>query len=130
MAHSGTDLTGKQSLFVLAYISPGATIDFAAKAAGIGRRTAFAWLKLPEVKAGIRAAQVDMYDQSMRRVLHLMDACIDTLKRNLSSEEVPASVQVQAAKILLDMSTNTTKLSEIESEMAELQRIVSSLDES
>jgi hypothetical protein len=118
-------LTAKQALFVTAYLTPGLTIGAAAALVKIADSTARRYLKLPVVKQAIKDARADLYEQAMSALLHLIDKGVKALERNLEAgEEIPASVQVSAAKIVIDAATAMYKTGLLEQEVAELKRLM------
>ncbi len=123
-------LTPKQQTFITAYLTPGLTIEAAAKVAGIAEITAYRYMKLDHVKAGIKQARAELYEQAMAGLVHLIEKGIKALERNLEDNiVVPASVQVSAAKIVIDAATAMYKTGQLEQEIEELKRIIGDLDE-
>lgn len=121
-------LTAKQQTFIVAYLTPGLTIEAAAKVAGIAEATAHRWLKMAHVQAGIKQARADIYEQAIFGLVHLVEKSVDTLERNLDAPDAPG-VQVRAAQIILERATEIFKLSDLEKDIDELKRLVSSVEE-
>lgn len=116
-------LTPKQQTFITAYLTPGLTIEAAAKVAGIAEKTAYRYLKLPSVQEGIKQARADIYQQAIFGLVHLVEKSVDTLERNLDAPDAPG-VQVRAAQIILERTTEIFKLSELEKDLAEVKRLL------
>jgi len=118
-------LSAKQAAFVLAYLTPGLTIEAAARAAGIGEKTAYRYLRLAQVQAGIKAARADLYEHGMSGLLHLVEKSVQALERNLADNPlVPCSTQVRAASIVLEQATVQYKTAVLEQRIAELEQMV------
>jgi phage terminase small subunit len=118
-----TELTPKQDTLITALLTP-LSITAAALAAGVSEKTARRWLKLPHFQQAYKAAQKQLFNQALTTLMSKVDKAIDTLDRNMDGELVPASTQVRAAQIWLEMSVNMYKTQEIEEKIAELERIV------
>src|SRR6202035_3915607 len=98
-------LTPKQEQLIAVLVS-GVNIATAARTIGISDKTARRWLKLPHFLAGYKAAQQSIFDDRLAALREGVDTAINTLKRNMTSEETPASVQVRAAQIWLEQAIN------------------------
>lgn len=97
------------------------SIVAAAQAAGVNDKTARRWLKLPHFQAAYKAAQKALFDEALSALLSGVDTAINTLKRNMTSEDVPPSTQVRAAQIWLEQAISLHKMSDLEQKIAELE---------
>jgi hypothetical protein len=116
-------LTPKQEQLIAVLVS-GVNIATAARTIGIGDKTARRWLKLPHFLAGYKAAQQSIFDDRLAALREGVDTAINTLKRNMTSEDTPASVQVRAAQIWLEQAINLHKMSELEERLLEFEQYV------
>lgn len=118
-----TDLTPKQTLLIEALLA-GHNITLAAKVSGVADKTARRWLKLPHFQTAYKAAQHSLFDQALSGLLLKVEEAIETISRNMTGEEVPASVQVRAAQIILEQAITIYKASELEAKIAELEELL------
>lgn len=116
-------LTPKQDTLIAALLA-GHTITTAAVAANIADKTARRWLKLQCVQDALKAAQKQVFNQALTGLMLKVDKAIETLDRNMSSEDTPASTQVRAAQIVLEQSLQVHKMGELEAKYAELEQII------
>jgi len=116
-------LTPKQEALIVLLCS-GIHIVTAAKNIGIAEKTAHRWLKLPHFQQVYRAAQQSLFNEALQGLQGKIRKAIDTLDRNMDSEDAPASTQVRAAQIVLEQSIAIYKLSELEDKMAALETYI------
>ncbi|HYT34619.1 MAG TPA: hypothetical protein VEL69_06255 [Ktedonobacteraceae bacterium] len=116
-------LTPKQQIFITAYLTPGLTIEAAAKVAGIAEITGYRYLKMEHVQAGIKQARAELYEQAMGGLLHLVDKAVKTLDGAMDRAEFPGT-QVRASQIVLERTHETIKVNEIEKRIAELEQLL------
>jgi uncharacterized protein YycO len=122
MAENGSpeqekELTPKQEMLIAALIA-GNTIAVAAKAVGVGERTAYTWLKQPLFQQEYQAAKQVAFNEILEEFRNDVSVAIQTLKRNMT--EAAPYVQVQAAKIWLDMTFSTHQNDNLEQKHAEI----------
>ncbi len=113
-----SSLTPKQEQFIAALVA-GNSIVVAAKAVGIGEKTAHRWLKQPLFQEAYKAAKQAVYDEALEGLRDGTKEAIDTLKSNLKALE-PA-VQVRAAHIILTQSIQVHKIEVLEQRIQELE---------
>lgn len=100
MAQNDT-LRPKQGAFVAALlVHP--TIEAAAEAAGISRRTAHRYLELEPVKAALVRSLDDAMGQATRRAVAAMTEAIQTLEAIHTDGAQPTGARVSAARAILD----------------------------
>ncbi|SRR6266568_1222507 len=116
-------LTPKQDM-VIELLLAGVNITGAAKQAGIAEKTARRWLKLPHFQQAYRIAQHSLFDQALTGLMNKVDKAINTLDRNMTSEDAPASTQVRAAQITIEQSISIYKTQQLEERISELERIL------
>jgi len=78
------------------------SIDAAADAAGISRRSAFYYLKKPEVRQYIRHLSDEAMKQAMRQAVAAMAGALATLETIHADAEQPAGARVSACRALLE----------------------------
>lgn len=114
-------LTSTQELLISCLVS-GLNITAAAKAAGIGDKTARRWLKLPHFQRAYKDAQRSLFDQALTGLMLKVDKAIATLDRNMT--EASPYTQVSAAKIVLEQAIAVHKMSELEQKVAQLEELL------
>ena len=97
MAGHGEKLTRKQEQAIAALLSE-STVEKAATKAGVGYRTLKGWLALPDFRDAYRAAQRDLFEQSVIVLKKLAIGAALALGRNLTcgrpSSEIRAAVAI------------------------------------
>ena len=78
------------------------TIEAAAQAAGIGERTAYRYLKIPDVRQALSAALDDAMGQVTRQTVEAMGRALQTLEAIHQDEAMSPSARVSAARSILD----------------------------
>lgn len=116
-------LTTKQESLI-ALLLAGITITAAAKQLKVNESTARRWLKLPHVHQAYKDQQQTLFDDKLSELRSGVGTAISTLKRNMTSEDTTASVQVRAAQIWLEQALELHKMSELEQKIAELEQYV------
>ena len=84
------------------------SIEAAAEAAGISRRSAFYYLKKPSGREYIRQLSDEAMKQATRRAVAAMAGALQTLEEIHHDAEAPASARVSAARAILE---NAARLS-------------------
>lgn len=118
-------LTPKQEQLIEALLA-GHNITVAAKVSSIGDKTARRWLKQEAFQAAYKSAQKALFNQALTGLMLKVDKAIETLERNMRSEEAPASTQVRAAQIILEQAVSSFRMSELEQRVEELKQRVDS----
>jgi hypothetical protein len=102
-------LTSAQ-LRALEALMTSATVQDAAEAAGVGRRTLHRWLETEPFRAALRQLETEALQGVSRRLSTLAAQSIDVLQDVLTSDESRPVDKLQAAKIVL---TSVTPLKEL-----------------
>jgi len=103
----GTGLRPNERRFCVALLTA-PSIEAAAQAAGISRRSAHYYLKKPEVRDYIRQLSGQAMKQATRRAVSAMAGALATLEEIHADAEAPASARVSAARAILE---NAARLS-------------------
>ena len=101
------------------------TLETASAKAGISLATLKRWMLEPEFLAAYRSAREEIVDRTTSLLLNLNSAAIMTLGQNLSADR--AADSTRAAAIILEQSFRGMELGQLASEVAELRRIVETL---
>ncbi len=125
MEMSGNDryeelLTPKQQRFIEFFLA-GHSIISCATVVGIAEKTAHRWLKLPHVQSAIKAAQHQVFDETLSSLMTDLSIARDALIAIIQNEESPCACRVSAAKTIFDKAIEVHKISAIEARLAELE---------
>lgn len=116
-------LTAKQAALI-PLLAAGVHINAAAAKIGIAESTAHRWMKLEPVQAALRKARQELFNEALEQLRDGVSSALDTLKRNMISEEAPAAVQVRAAQVWLAMAIELYRDDELERKLAVLEQYI------
>jgi hypothetical protein len=108
---------GEDALLVA--LAGGRTVREAARAAGIGERTARRRLAEPGFARRVAALQAQMIEQALGRSVKSMSAAADTLRKLLRAQS--ESVRLGAARALLELPVKLRDSVELEQRLAALE---------
>jgi len=97
-------------------------VEEAAKAVGIWTRKLFRWQKEPDFKLEYRRARHTAYRQSIARIQQGSSAAASTLIKLLVDPTTPASTRARAAEIILNQSTKSIEIEDLDARVEELER--------
>jgi transposase-like protein len=97
-------------------------VDEAARAAGVGSRTLYRWMKEPDFDAAYRAARRAAFSQSAARLQQMCSAAVTTLGKIMVDPNSPVASRVRAAGSVLDHAAKSIELEDIEVRVSELER--------
>jgi hypothetical protein len=120
MAHRGRQPADEALLTALAC---GATVENAARAAGISPRTAHRRLADPAFQQRVQAARADMVQRAAGLLTAAALEAVKTLL-NLQQTHVSAAVRLSAARAILDMGMKLREAADFETRLTELERRV------
>ncbi|HYH64128.1 MAG TPA: hypothetical protein VD866_05475 [Urbifossiella sp.] len=104
----------------------GATVEAAARQAGVSDRTVYRRLKDPDFQKRIKEARTDL----VRRSAGLLSAASGEAVRTLLAmmkESAPPAVRLGAAKAVLELGIKVRELAELEAEVRALEQEVKAL---
>jgi hypothetical protein len=107
--------------FIAAILSR-STVEDAAKVAGIGRATAWRWLKDPAVQARLREARKDAMNAAMVRLQEAAAGAVDCLCE-VQQDGESESARVSAARCILEQALRAAELGDLEERLAKLETI-------
>jgi hypothetical protein len=105
---------------LLLALAAGQTVRDAAKASGIGERTATRRVADAEFRGRIETLRAEMLQRAMGKITDGMTSAADTLCKLL--EDPDPKVRLGAAKMLLELGCRLRETVELESRIAELER--------
>jgi hypothetical protein len=117
MSHSGRKTANEKLLMALAV---GGTVEQAAQAAGVSRRTAHRRLRDPDFLRRLRQTKRDL---SQRTADMLCGACGEAVKTlvALLREPAPFAVRLGAARAIVELSMKTREAGELEERLNDLE---------
>lgn len=115
-----TALTPRQARFCAALMTA-RSIDAAAQAANIARRTAFVYLANPAVKRRLAELGDDAIRHAARRAVAAIDAALDVLEAIAGDEATPAGARVAAARAILENAARLRTEAEIAERISALE---------
>lgn len=98
------------------------SIEEVAKPADIGTQTLMRWMKLPEFGSEYREARRAAFLQSVARLQQASSAAAPMLLKIMADTTTPASVRVRPADSILNHSTHTIEIEDIEVRVAALEQ--------
>lgn len=120
MARNGTSLSGRQRKFVAAMLTA-SSIEEAAKTAGIGKTTAYRYLKDPAVESAIAGMAAAAFDQVARRGGRAMGKALDLLEEMVVDKDELSVTRLSAARTILDAGPKLREVTELAGRLAELE---------
>ena len=118
-------LPPKQAAAIAALLTQN-TASAAAAAAGVGRATLQRWQGDPTFKAALAAAELQVIDQSVRKLLGLKEAALAVLS-DFMATGTPA-IKLRAALSVLELGTRLRDLRNEEQRLAELEQRLAELE--
>jgi AcrR family transcriptional regulator len=115
------NLTPKQELLIAALLSS-ATIQDAAKAAGVSEATAHRWLRnAAGFDAAYRQSRRAAVGQATARLQQVSGAAVSVLVQVMANKTTPASVRVAAASKVLDFAIKAVELEDLDARLLALE---------
>ena len=113
---------------VIASLVAGKPIAEAASDCHVSESQIYRWKREQVFRDGYQVAKREVLDRALEKLIRYTSAAIDTLARNMVNDTGAVasirSVQVRAAQAILDASVAYGKMSELETQIAELQAIL------
>jgi hypothetical protein len=122
MTGHGSKLGRKMEQAVVALLSARNTEE-AAKSVGISARTLLRWQKLPEFERALREARLVAFRQSMARLQQASVPAVTTLLKVMVDPATPLAIKARCAYYILDQTRKGVETEEIESRVADLEKI-------
>ncbi len=119
-------LNGRQRK-AIPFLLSSSSIEAAAKAAGIGERTIYRWLKDDMFVSQLRAAQDRAVDTAVSRLAGACAEAADVLVSISSDEEEKGSVRVSAARAILGNLSHLIETRDLQERLSNLQQQIEKL---
>jgi|GEM_PF-745280 len=124
MARSGR--SGNRELAAAA-LATGATVDDAATAAKVSRRTLETWKADPAFASRVTELRSEAVDRALNTLSDAMTEAADTLRGLLSASS--QYVRLGAARAIIELGINLVELQELKRQAAEQERRIEELEE-
>lgn len=105
---------------LVAALAGGATTRDAAKAAGIGERTAYSRMADPAFKAQVQAARAELIEHAVARLAKASTTAVATLEQ-LLGKAMPPTVRLGAARAVLELGAKLREAEELEARISALE---------
>jgi hypothetical protein len=120
MAWNGTLATKPQRC--IAAILSTRTLAEAAAAASARVRQSYRWLKQPDFREALWAAEGNLIDEATRQPVALCNEAVDTLAGLMHDPNESSAVRLRAAQTMLDTALKVRELREVEQRLAAIER--------
>ena len=117
-AGHGEKLSRRAEAAIAALLSH-ATISEAAQSAGVSKTTLWRWLQRDEFRHRLKTAQETVFETALNTLQGSITDAVNCLRRNLTCKS--ASVQVQAARSLVEYALKTHELLDLRARISALE---------
>ena len=117
-AGHGDKLTRTQERAVAALLAH-SRLEDAARSCGVSKSTLCRWLQEPSFQEAFRAARRQLLEAAVSSLQEAAGAAVAALRRNLGCRK--ASVEVQAARAILDYTMRSVEMLELEERVRQLE---------
>jgi hypothetical protein len=118
---SNSGLTTAQEKAILALLDE-PTVDRAAKAAGVGRRSLYRWMDDPDFSKAYRKARRESFSQAMSASQKYAPVAVQVLAKIMTDATLSVSARVSAATALLKFSRESIELDDLATRVDDLER--------
>jgi len=123
------DLTARQRRFIDALLTSRSTREAAHKV-GIGEKTAYRWLRLPQVRKAVSELESDLLSEVVRRLLSMQAEAVDELQELLRDPKLPAGSRLRVIESVIGNLLKMRSAAEFEQRLQNLESMVQKLSES
>ena len=120
MKGHGTKFGRKKEEAIVALLTQ-RNVEEAAKSVGLAPNTLLKWMKDPEFDAAFREARRLAFAQSVARMHQASSAAVTTVVKIMVDGNAPASVRLRAADIILERTSKSIEVEDIEARLSELE---------
>jgi transposase-like protein len=116
----GTKLGRKQEQAIHALMTQ-RTVEEAARSIGIGVKTLYRWMQLPEFQQEYRKARREAFGQATARIQQTSAAAVSLLRSVIADSRAPAASRVRAAVFVMEAAAKTFELEDVEMRLTRLE---------
>jgi hypothetical protein len=120
MVGHGQKLGRKQEAAIGALLAQ-RNVAEAAQVAGIGTRTLYRWLALPEFRKAYLQARRQAFEQAGARLQQATGVAVTVLLTLMLDPKAPAASRVRAAHSVLDMAAKALEMEDLEMRLRHLE---------
>lgn len=120
---TANDLTARQKRFIQALLTSKSARE-AAHRCGIGEKTAYRWLRLPQVQSALAEAEGQILADTMRRLLSMQGAAVDALQDLLTNQRLLPAERLRVVQAVLDNALRLRNATTVEQRLVELEQRV------
>jgi hypothetical protein len=117
-----TSKLGRKYEQAIAALMTQRNVDEAAKVAGVGTRTLWRWLKIPEFQIAYQQARRTAFSQSIARLQQGGSAAATTLIKIMLDPKEPAAARVRAADCILSHGVRAIEIEDLAIRLDQLER--------
>jgi hypothetical protein len=121
MAESGSPALRPRELRAIRALLTEPTIEKAAKAAKVGQRTLYRWLRREDFRDAFDAARRDALAQSMATLQGVTADAVHALREVLTDANARPADRVSAARAVLDFALRGSEMLDLEPRLAALE---------
>jgi hypothetical protein len=122
MVGHGQKFGRKQEAAIAALLSQ-RSVEDAARLAGVGTRTLFRWLEMPDFRDAYLQARRQAVGQASARLQQATGAAVSVLLTLMLDGKAPAASRVRAAHSVLDLAAKALELEDLEVRLQRLEQI-------
>jgi Helix-turn-helix domain len=122
MAGHGAKFGSKKEQAIAALLTQ-RSVDEAARVIGVGTRTLYRWLELPEFREAYLQARRQACFQATARLQQASGAAASIILTLMLDANVPATSRLRAADSVLDHASKSLELEELETRLRRLEEM-------
>lgn len=115
------NLTPKQ-LKAIEALTACADVSKAAEVSGVSRDTLYRWMRSETFKEALNLSLRQAVNRISRQLITLGERSVETLQKAMSSPDVPITVSIRAADIVLSRLLQIYEMAELEDRVSEIER--------
>lgn len=100
------------------------SIEAAAKAAGVPRRTAYKWLERADFRVELDAAQGQELDSVARRTVAALGHCEAVYLSMMADKSKPDAIRLRAAQLLADLAMRLWEARNVERRLSDMEATI------
>src|ERR1700722_8672292 len=122
MKGHGEKFTRRMEVAIVGLLTQ-ATMDDAAKHAGVSTPTLWRWMQEPSFQTEYRKARRQAMGQAAAQLQQASSVAVKALKDIIQDSDITASARVTAARTVLEIGLKAIEIEDIESRVEELERM-------